>query len=239
MRRSSARRAERAARWLLREGLTSALFAPAMRVGQALRPLLPGLLKDKVPHRRTADSGRRDPSSHPRKVLLLQGCVQPSMMPNVDRAAARVLGAAGIQTLHASGAGCCGALRTHLGDHEGGLEDMRRNIDAWMPHRIDGRGGGDHLLPRRPAAWRSRNTGMPCRGDDSYCGKAARISALARDLSELLPQLVPALQGRMRLDRSRAACISLPLHAATRPAITRRNRSASAGAWIPGRSRGS
>jgi glycolate oxidase iron-sulfur subunit len=191
---------ERAVRWLLREALTSTLFAPAMRVGQALRPLLPGLLKDKVPHRRTARPRLGAIDSHPRKVLLLRGCVQPSMMPNVDRAAAHVLGAAGIQTLHASGAGCCGALRTHLGDHAGGLEDMRRNIDAWMP--MVSTGEVEAIVSSASACSLAvKEYGHALSGDDLYCEKAARISALARDLSELLPQLVPALQDKMRLDR--------------------------------------
>jgi glycolate oxidase iron-sulfur subunit len=191
---------ERAVRWLLREGLTSTLFAPAMRVGQALRPLLPGLLKDKVPLRRTARQQPAAIDSHPRKVLLLQGCVQPSMMPNVDSAAARVLDAAGIQTLHASGAGCCGALRTHLGDQEGGLMNMRRNIDAWIP--IVSTGEVEAIVSSASACSLAvKEYGHALSGDDLYCEKAARISTLARDLSELLPQLVPALQGKMRLNR--------------------------------------
>ena len=64
---------------------------------------------------------------------MLLGCVQPAMMPNINSATARVLDAAGIQTLVADGAGCCGAIRDHLNDHDGGLADMRRNIDAWWP----------------------------------------------------------------------------------------------------------
>ena len=64
---------------------------------------------------------------------MLMGCVQPAMLPNINSATARVLDAAGIQTLVAAEAGCCGAVRLHLGDHDGGLEHMRRNIDAWWP----------------------------------------------------------------------------------------------------------
>nr|HMQ74032.1 glycolate oxidase subunit GlcF [Rubrivivax sp.] len=126
--------AERAVRWLLKEGLTSPLFAPAMKMGQMMRPLLPPALKDKVPAPGGARSKVWPTRAHARKVLMLAGCVQPAMMPNVNSATARVLDAAGIQTLVAPEAGCCGALRTHLGDHEGGLADMRRNIDAWWPH---------------------------------------------------------------------------------------------------------
>jgi glycolate oxidase iron-sulfur subunit len=190
---------ERTARWLLREGLTSTLFAPAMRLGQAVRPLLPAILKDKVPQHRTARLRVGPTHSHERKVLLLQGCVQPSMMPNIDSAAERVLDSAGIRTLHVSDAGCCGALRTHLGDHEGGLGNMRRNIDAWMP--IVSAGEVEAIVSSASACSLAiKEYGHALAGDVLYSGRAARISALARDLSELLPELVPALQGKMRLD---------------------------------------
>ena len=124
---------EKAVRWLLKEGLTSPLFAPAMKVGQWLRPLLPAALKNKVPASGGARAHRWPTRQHPRKVLMLMGCVQPAMMPNINSATARVLDAAGIQTLVADDAGCCGAIRTHLSDVQGGLDDMRRNIDAWWP----------------------------------------------------------------------------------------------------------
>ena len=85
----------KALRWMLKEGLTSPLFAPAMKLGQAMRPLLPGVLKDKVPAKQ--DAGRWPTREHTRKVLMLAGCVQPSMMPNINSATARVLDAIGIE----------------------------------------------------------------------------------------------------------------------------------------------
>jgi glycolate oxidase iron-sulfur subunit len=190
---------ERAVRWLLKEGLTSPLFAPAMRAGRAVRPLLPAVLRNKVPQR----SGARAPSAarpaHRRKVLMLKGCVQPSMMPNIDVAAARVLDAAGIQAVYASGAGCCGAVRTHLGDHDGGLDDMRRNIDAWLP--MVSAGEGQSIVTSASACSLAiKEYGHALSGDVEYADKAARISAMACDLSELLPELVPALKGKLRLE---------------------------------------
>ena len=192
---------ERTLRWLLREGLTSPLFAPLMRVGQALRPLLPRVLKNKVPPR-TAALGAADGTEAPLRVrqhtiLMLRGCVQPSMMPNIDRAAARVLDRAGIQTVFAAGTGCCGAVRAHLSDPDGGLEDMRRNIDAWWP--IVSAGGVQAILASASACSLAiKEYAHALSGDAAYADKAARISGLARDLSELLPQLLPVLQGKMR-----------------------------------------
>ena len=104
-----------------------------MKLGQAVRGALPAALKAKVPAPATAVAQRWPTRQHPRKVLLLLGCVQPSMMPNINSATARVLDAAGIQTLVADDAGCCGAIRLHLSDHDGALAHMRRNIDAWWP----------------------------------------------------------------------------------------------------------
>jgi glycolate oxidase iron-sulfur subunit len=188
---------ERTVRWLLRESLTSALFAPAMRVGQALRPLLPRVLKDKVPPRRKARGTVALARVHQSQVLMLRGCVQPSMMPNIDRAAARVLDRASIQTVFATGTGCCGAVRAHLSDPDGGLEDMRRNIDAWWP--IVSVGGVQAIVASASACSLAiKEYAHALSGDAAYADKAARISGLARDLSELLPQLLPVLQGQVR-----------------------------------------
>ena len=124
---------EKALRWALKEGLPSPLFAPAMKMGQAVRGLLPAALQAKVPAKQEA--GAWPTRSHARKVLMLAGCVQPSMMPNINAATARVLDAAGIQTVIAPKAGCCGAVKFHLNDQDGGRAEMRANIDAWWPDR--------------------------------------------------------------------------------------------------------
>ena len=187
---------ERAVRWLLKEGLSSPLFGPAMRLGQLARPLLPAALKAKVPAPSGAAAHRWPQRQHPRKVLMLLGCVQPAMMPNVNSATARVLDAAGIQTLVADGAGCCGAIRTHLGDTDGGLVDMRRNIDAWWPlvEGLTSEGPVEAIVMNASGCGVTvKDYGHLLAQDADYAAKAARISALTRDLSELLPALVPLL----------------------------------------------
>jgi len=138
---------------------------------------------------------------HTRKVLMLAGCVQPAMMPNINSATARVLDAAGIQTLVADGAGCCGAIRTHLNDAEGGLADMRRNIDAWWP-LIDGLTSAGQVeaivMNASGCGVTVKDYGHALAHDADYAEKAQRVSALTKDLSELLPDLVPALRGQVR-----------------------------------------
>ena len=131
------------------------------------------------------------------------------MMPNIDRAAARVLGAAGIGIVYAAGAGCCGSLRTHLGDEEGGLADMRRNIDAWMP--LIAAGEVEAIVSSASACSLAiKEYGNALADDAGYADKAARISALARDLCELLPQLVPALKEKMRHEGRTRLALHLP-----------------------------
>ncbi|WP_180684406.1 glycolate oxidase subunit GlcF [Tepidicella baoligensis] len=200
---------ERALRWLLKEGLPSPLFAPAMRLGQAVRGLLPETLQAKVPPRQ--DSGTWPTREHARKVLLLEGCVQPAMMPNINAATARVLDAAGLQTITAPKAGCCGAVKFHLNDQVGGLDQMRANIDAWWPLIDPARPSGVEAIVMNASGCgvTVKEYGHLLRHDPVYADKAARVSALTRDLSELLPELVPAL--RERID-PHAAAQSLAFH---------------------------
>jgi glycolate oxidase iron-sulfur subunit len=194
--------AERAARWALKEGLTSPAFAPALKLGQAFRPFLPKVLKNKVPARAGARAHRWPTRRHDRKMALLMGCVQPAMMPNVNSATARVLDAAGIQTLVADEAGCCGAIRLHLDDLEGARAQMRRNIDAWWP-LVEGRTGHG---PVEAIVMNASGCGVTVKeyphtlaGDPAYLEKARRIAELTVDLSELLPELVERLKDRVQV----------------------------------------
>ena len=189
--------AERAVRWLLKEGLTSPLFKPAMALGQLARPLLPAALKDKLPGAAHPRANLWPQREHARKVLMLAGCVQPAMMPNVNAATARVLDAAGIQTLVAAKAGCCGALRTHLNDQPGGLADMRRNIDAWWPQVSNGEVEAI-VMNASGCGAQVKDYGHALAHDPAYADKASRVAALTRDLSELLPELVATLRPRLK-----------------------------------------
>jgi glycolate oxidase iron-sulfur subunit len=187
---------EKLMRTALREGLTSPLFGPAMKLGQMVRPLLPGALKNKVPAPAGPRARQWPTREHPRKVLMLLGCVQPAMMPNINSATARVLDAAGIQTLVADGAGCCGAIRNHLNDHPGGLADMRRNIDAWWPAVVAGEVEAI-VMNASGCGVTVKEYGHALAHDPDYAAKAQRIGAMTRDLSELLPELVERLRPRM------------------------------------------
>jgi glycolate oxidase iron-sulfur subunit len=202
---------ERVMRGALREGLTRRwLFEPAMRVGQVVRPLLPAAVKAKVPERR--DPGRWPQRVHARKVLLLQGCVQPGMIPAIDAATARVLDAVGVQSVVATRSGCCGAIRHHLDDHAGALHEARRNIDAWWPwidgsavSRTDGGalaasgGQGVEAIVANASGCGAmlKEYGHLLRDDPAYADKARRVAQLTRDLAEFLPAESERLRARL------------------------------------------
>jgi glycolate oxidase iron-sulfur subunit len=186
---------QRLLRFVLREFLPRrGLFTPAMRLGQLFRPLLPAALKAKVTVRvKSAPVTRRH---HARRMLMLAGCVQPAMAPNINDAAARVLDRLGIALVEVDGAGCCGAVRYHLHDQAGALDEARRNIDAWWPHLeagaeavvITASGCGAHV----------REYGYLLQHDAAYAAKAARISLLTRDIAEAVMQEKHALLELLR-----------------------------------------
>ncbi len=166
---------QRLLRGALGAGLTSPAFAPALRLGQWVRPMLPRALKDKVPPRR--DPGPVPSHPRPRKVLLLAGCVQPAMSPGINAATRRVLDRLGIAVEEVEG--CCGALRSHLGQHEAAEHDMRR-----LARRVADRLGSAEVLLSNASGCgvmvKDYAQALPGHPD------AKRTAAAARDLGEWL-----------------------------------------------------
>ncbi|NYE63943.1 glycolate oxidase iron-sulfur subunit [Duganella sp. 1224] len=184
---------ERVKRKALIEGLTrKTVFGAALKAGQALRPLLSPAMQDKVPRRRNA--GVWPSRAHARKMLVLEGCAQPAMAPNINAAAARVLDALGVQLIVASRAGCCGALRHHMTAQEAALEDMRRNIDAWWPY-VEAAEVEAIVMTASGCGVTVKEYGHLLAHDAAYAEKARRISALTRDLSEVLVEFEGELAG--------------------------------------------
>jgi glycolate oxidase iron-sulfur subunit len=185
---------ERIVRTALKEALPRKwLFTPAMKAGQLVRPLLPKVLQNKVPEKQNA--GRWPTTQHARKMLLLDGCVQPAMAPNINAATARVLDALGVQLVVAPKAGCCGAIRFHLNDQEGGLDDMRNNIDAWWPH-VEA-GVEAIVMTASGCGVTVKEYGHLLAHDETYAAKAKRISELTKDVSEILPAFEAELQTKL------------------------------------------
>ena len=198
---------EKTIRWALKEGLTSPLFAPAMAMGQWVRPLLPASLKNKVPAKQVI--GQIPTQTHQRKVLMLEGCVQPAMSPNINSATRRVLDAAGIETIVAAKAGCCGAVKFHLNDQEGGKAQMRANIDAWWPS-IESQSIEAIVMNASGCGVTVKEYGHLLHDDPQYADKAKRVSDLTKDLSELLPDLVSGLKSKVNAQKAQTVTFHPP-----------------------------
>jgi glycolate oxidase iron-sulfur subunit len=157
-------------------------FGALLRLGRLAAPMLPKSLRSKLPSAQPADAWV--PARHPRRVLVLEGCVQALLTPNTNAAAAKVLDRFGITLVRTPAAGCCGALSHHLGATEEALAFMRRNIDAWWPE-IEA-GAEAVLVTASGCATVVKEYGDLLKRDPWYGERAARVAALARDPSELL-----------------------------------------------------
>jgi glycolate oxidase iron-sulfur subunit len=159
------------------------VFTSLLRLGRLVRPLLPPALAAKVPGSLPAVGSWPAPR-HARKMLALAGCVQPSLSPDINAAAARVLDRIGISLIEAPGAGCCGALRFHLNYQERGLDDMRALIDAWWP-RVEA-GAEAIVMTASGCGATVKEYAHHLRHDPRYAEKAAKISAMTRDICEVV-----------------------------------------------------
>jgi glycolate oxidase iron-sulfur subunit len=173
---------------LLREGLRAVvpnpgLFKGLVGSGQVFRALLPNTLQVKLP-RNVHPAKPRPTTRHTRHVLMLEGCVQPSLSPNTNAAAARVLDRLGISVTSASEAGCCGAVDYHLDAQAAGMDRARRNIDAWWPSIEN---GAEAIVQTASGCGAFiKDYGHLLSADPAYADKAKKVSALARDLVEVL-----------------------------------------------------
>jgi glycolate oxidase iron-sulfur subunit len=161
------------------------LFSFLLFWGRFFRPILPHALQSKILERREA--GDWPAPRHARRMLVLAGCVQPALAPRVNAAAARVLDRAGISLVEAPGAGCCGALRFHLNDQDAGRADMRALIDAWWPAVEKGEVEAIVMTASGCGSFVKEYAHL-LHDDPMYRAKAERISAMTRDLCEVVPE---------------------------------------------------
>jgi glycolate oxidase iron-sulfur subunit len=173
---------------LLRQGLRALapnpiLFKTLLQIGATFRPLLPRRVEAKLPHDLPAP-GERPVPRHARRVLMLEGCVQPGLSPNTNAATARVLDRLGISVIAAPEAGCCGALDYHLDAQAMGLDRARRNIDAWWPHLES---GAEAIVQTASGCGAFiKDYGHLLERDPVYAAKARRVSEMALDLVQVL-----------------------------------------------------
>jgi glycolate oxidase iron-sulfur subunit len=183
-------------------------FAALYHLARMVRGILPGELRKKIPVRRVepdfAFGSERmtwPAPRHARKVLMLEGCVQPTLTPAVNLAAAHVLDCVGISPLRVTAAGCCGAVTHHLAAHEDTHQQLRRNIDALWPHVA----AGAEAIVMTASACTAMLTdyGHLLRADPGYAARAARISALATDLSTVVLTNIEQLRNALRPEAKR------------------------------------
>ncbi len=160
------------------------LFAALLALGRLARPFLPERLAEKVPAS-TPAAGAWPALRHARKMLALAGCVQPALSPGINAAAARVLDRIGISLLEAKGAGCCGALRFHIGYQKEGLADMRALIDRWWP-MIERCGVEGIVMTASGCGAVVKEYAHLLSHDLAYAAKAEKISAMTRDVCEVI-----------------------------------------------------
>jgi len=169
----------RSLRWLLPH---PGRFAALLRFGQSVRPLLPARVRRRVPPRQSA--GHWPEPRHQRRIVCLAGCVQSSIAPGINAAAARVLDRLGVSLVPTTAAGCCGAVSHHLSARGEALDVMRRNIDAWWPQLE--RGAEAIVTGASACSAMVKEYGELLADDPEYAHKASRVSALAKDLSEVI-----------------------------------------------------
>lgn len=174
---------------VMRVAMTEALgrrpvFEFLLRIGQWIRPLLPAVLQAKVPKTGAAGRMQRPSSNHARRVILLEGCVQPGLAPGINAAAARVLDRLGIAAVTAREETCCGALGHHLGRTERALEQARRNVQACTT-LLDA--GAECVVSTASACGLMvKDYGRLLAHDPSFAEAARRVSEATRDLSEVI-----------------------------------------------------
>lgn len=183
-------------RFLLRKILPNrTIFNGLLKLGRISRPLLPGNLKKTIPPQPVL-AGKWPPARHNRTMLVLDGCVQPALAQNINAATARVLDKLGITLIRAEKAGCCGAVAFHLNAQQEGLDYMRRNIDAWWPF-IEYDKVEAIVVTASGCGVTVKDYGHLLQHDERYAEKAAHISALTKDVSEIMYAELENIQQRM------------------------------------------
>jgi len=198
-------------RYLLRKILPNKLiFNGLLKIGRVGRWLAPGSLKKAIPAQ-PISAGEWPLTRHTRTMLVLDGCVQPALAPNINAATARVLDKLGITLIKSEKAGCCGAVTFHLNAQQEGLDHMRRNIDAWWPF-IEQNKAEAIVITASGCGVTVKDYGHLLQHDEKYAEKAARISALAKDVSEILCAERESIQRQMNQQNSGVERMKLSFH---------------------------
>jgi len=145
---------------------------------------VPSKLRNKMPAAPIDAGARPDANRHTRRVLMLEGCVQPGLSPNTNAATTRILDRLGISVTPVAESGCCGAVDFHLNAQDDGRARMRANIDAWWPYIEQ----GTEAIVQTASGCGAfvKEYGYMLKDDPDYAVKAQKVSTLAKDIVEIL-----------------------------------------------------
>ncbi|CAN7630094.1 glycolate oxidase subunit GlcF [Phenylobacterium sp. LjRoot225] len=159
--------------------------APGLKSVAAMLRLAPAQEPAPAPAKATPAIGERRG-----RVILLQGCAESVLTPEVRSAAVRLLTKAGYDASFAAGEGCCGALVHHMGRHEAALVAARRNIDAWSRAAENGPVAAI-VVTASGCGSAVKDYGHLLRDDSAYAERAAAFAAIAKDVTEVLDGALP------------------------------------------------
>lgn len=195
---------ERMRRNAIRRWTMSRSFKASYRVARWLRPLLPAALNAKLVPPRPLGPLPQNAQQHARRVLLLSNCVQPAMMPSIDGATIRVLDAIGVGARYAAGSGCCGGINFHLDAQEAAREQMRANIDAWLPLLESGEAEAVVVNVSGCGAM-IKDYARHLEHDPVYAERAQRLLPYVKEVAEFLAPMASEVRAKMRRAPGRCA----------------------------------
>lgn len=195
---------QRLLRGTLRRLMMSPAFGTLYRLGRWVRPVLPPVLQGKIAEARPAGVLPDRPERHARQVLMLSNCVQPAMMPSIDAATQRVLDAVGVGTRIAARSGCCGAINFHLDAQEAARDQMRANVDAWLPLLESGQVEAV-IVNASGCGGMIKDYAHHLQHDPAYADRAARLMPYVKDIAEFLAPMAADVRAKMRRAPGRSA----------------------------------
>ena len=164
-------------------------FSALLSAGRTFKVVLPKTLAKKIPvkgHPSSPKLGKWPENIHPRKMLILDGCVQPAISPEINLATALILDRLNISLKRIKKAGCCGAVSQHLSAEKEALQFMRNNIDAWWS---DISSGAEAVISTASGCGALlKDYGYYLKHDKKYAHKARIVSELSRDIAEVIAE---------------------------------------------------
>ncbi|MES9942424.1 MAG: glycolate oxidase subunit GlcF [Candidatus Thiodiazotropha sp. 6PLUC2] len=178
---------DRSLRWLLRKTLPNrSLFASLLGLGRIFKPFLPAAIGRAIPQKEQLSENDWPSQEHPRKMLILDGCVQPSLAPGINLATAQVLDRLGISLIRTPQAGCCGAVEHHLDDHTASRQAARQNIDLWLP--LLQQQAELLIITASGCAQMVKTYDQLLADDPDYAAKARELVSRCKDIAEVINQ---------------------------------------------------